>query len=189
MENFGKPSAQKHFCSYIPYIMNKSQIFVTLGVLKFFPLEHSSSISPDKVQNRIWVCCSWRCLSGEWNSSSGRAAAVGRQKCRTPVRAAADAPAPGGWNICAFEALLVLPHLVYCGGFMIICVLKRPWSGMDVNPLKQQFWVALRWTCRSPSPQRTRRFAAHRPRRRLELEPESFSYDPGVNTPAKYWST
>lgn len=44
MDNFEKPSAQKQFCSYIPYIMNKKQIFVTLGVLKFFLLEHSSSI-------------------------------------------------------------------------------------------------------------------------------------------------
>lgn len=61
MENFEKPSAQKQFCSYIPYIMNKNQIFVTLGVLKFFLLEYSSSIYPDKVQNRFWFF-----VSGSW---------------------------------------------------------------------------------------------------------------------------
>lgn len=53
MENFEKPSAQKQFCSYIPYITNKNQIFATLGVLKFLLLEYSSSIYLANVQNRI----------------------------------------------------------------------------------------------------------------------------------------
>lgn len=62
MDNLEKPSAQKQFCSYIPYIMNKNQIFVTLGVLKFVLLERSSSIQPDKVQNGISAFVCWFCL-------------------------------------------------------------------------------------------------------------------------------
>lgn len=55
MENSEKPSAQKQFCLYIPCLMNENQIVVTLGVLKFFLLEHSASLYPDTAQDRIWV--------------------------------------------------------------------------------------------------------------------------------------
>lgn len=165
MENFEKPSAQKHFCSYIPYIMNKNQIFVTLGVLKFFLLEHSSSIYPDKVPNGVWcfVCC-----------------------CRSLSGGPGPAARGHGWASVNAGAS---SHRSLRGGFMIIYMFKmRSWGEMDVSPLNSSFGQLFShhvdlWVRKNPE------FCCKPPQASPRAATTSFLCDLGVSTPAKYWST